>query len=73
MMRSGIRKKQSADPTAAIRQQRRRDALKEMNAKAIRVVLTADHLAKLERLMAAGYGSTQSDVLVKALEAVPEN
>lgn len=66
------RHKKPIDPTAAIRQQRRRDSLREQNAKAVRVVLAACRLAKIERLLRAGYGATQSEVLIKALDAVDE-
>ena len=49
-----------ADKTAALRQQRRRERLKNIEAK--------EQGKRLDRLVATGYAATQSAVLSKALD-----
>ncbi len=52
-----------ADPTAAMRQQRRRQRHKR-----VEVMLTEERSHKLDSLMAAGYGRDRQEVLSKSLD-----
>jgi hypothetical protein len=57
-----------ADKTAALRQQRRRERLKNIEAKTVDVLLSKEQGKRLDRLVATGYAATQSAVLSKALD-----
>jgi hypothetical protein len=58
------------DHTAADRQRRRRELLKEQEARVIRVVLTKEQCDKLERLLVEGFAPDRSAILAKALDAL---
>lgn len=64
--------KKSPDATAAQRQQRRRQRLKELQARTVGVVLNKEQGQKLDSLLAAGYALDQSSVLVKGLDEAYE-
>lgn len=61
------RKRKVADPTAAIRQQRRRQRLKR-----VEVLLTDERTDKLNTLLKAGYAPDQQAVLAKGLDEAYE-
>lgn len=56
------------DPSATLRQQRRRKRLKEQKARIIPVLLTKEQDAHLGVLLEAKYAPDQSSVLAKALD-----
>lgn len=56
------------DPTAAARQQRRRDRLKELQMHKVVVLLNKDQLIRLESLLESGYADDRSSVLAKGLD-----
>lgn len=56
------------DPTAALRQQRRRDRLKEMQAQKVGVVLNKEQIIRLDVLVTSGYAPDRSSALVKGME-----
>lgn len=60
------------DKTAALRQQRRRDKIKEMKLQKVFVLLDKRQIQDLDQLLAAGYAQDRSAALVKALEEVCE-
>ena len=61
-----------ADKTAALRQQRRRDKLKELELQKVFVLLDKDQIKRIDRIVALGYAKDRSAALVKALEEVSE-
>lgn len=55
--------KKPSDPTAAVRQQRRRQRLKR-----VEVLLTEERAAKLDSLLANGYAPDRQAILAKGLD-----
>ncbi len=57
-----------SDTTAALRQQRRRDRLKELQARKVMAVLSKEQGSRLDKLLAIGYAPDQSAALAKGLD-----
>lgn len=55
------------DKTAALRQQRRRDRLKELQAQKVGVVLSKDQIIRLDHLVTSGYAPDRSTALIKGM------
>lgn len=56
------------DPTAALRQQRRRDRLKELQVKKVIAVFNKDQIIRLDYLVGSGYAPDRSTALVKGMD-----
>jgi len=56
------------DKTAAIRQKRRRQKLKEDGNSEVRVHLDKERTQKMQRMLEQGYASDKQAVLIKALD-----
>ena len=60
------------DKTAALRQQRRRNRLKELQAQKVVVILSKDQIIHLDDLVASGYAPDRSSALAKGMDEVVE-
>lgn len=60
--------KNTPDKTAALRQQRRRDRLKELQARKVAVLLNKEQVDRLDSLLVSGYASDRSAVLAKGMD-----
>lgn len=67
------KKEAAADPTAALRQQRRRARLKESGARTVTSLLDKERGKKMDALLAARYEETQGAVLAKGLDEAYAN
>jgi len=60
--------KKKDDKTAAIRQKRRRQKLKEDGNSEVRVHLDKERTQKMQRMLEHGYAPDKQSVLIKALD-----
>lgn len=65
---TGLANSKALDPTATLRQRRRREKLKKLDATPVLAYLLPEQKARLVALVAAGYAKTQEAALTKSIE-----